>query len=120
MSMSNKKKRGQKYQNKSKFKLNEESKLTQRIKATPLDHLCQRCYDQIKWKIEYKKYKPLSTPGKCTDCKNRSVLKAYRALCDPCATKKVEIRVARDEAIQLGIIATNNADDDDDEQTRPT
>ena len=40
MSMSNKKKRGQKYQNSKKFKLNDDSKLTQRIKATPLDHLC--------------------------------------------------------------------------------
>ena len=111
--MSNRKKHGQKYQNKSKFKLNDDSKLTKRIKATPLDHLCQRCYDQIKWKIDYKKYKPLSAPGKCTDCKNRCVLKAYRALCDACSIKKVEIRVPRDEAIQLGIIATNTADVDD-------
>ena len=60
MSTSNKKKQGQKYKNKTKFRLNEESKLTQRIKATTLDLLCQRCYDQIKWKIDYKKYKPLS------------------------------------------------------------
>ena len=104
MSSSNKKKTGQKYKNKTKFKLNEESKLTKRILATPLDHLCQRCYDQIKWKIDYKKYKPLSQPGKCTDCGKKNVLKAYRALCDPCAIKKVDIRVPRAEAIQLGLI----------------
>ena len=40
MSMSNKKKRGQKHQNVTKFKLNDESKLTKRIMKTPLDHLC--------------------------------------------------------------------------------
>ena len=96
MSMSNKKKRGQKHQNVTKFKLNDESKLTKRIMKTPLDHLCQRCHDQIKWKIDYKKYKPLSQPGKCVECKNRNILKAYRTLCDACATKKVEVRVPRE------------------------
>ena len=110
MSLSNKKKQGQKYKNKQKFKLNDDSKLTQRIKATPLDHLCQRCYEQIKWKIDYKKYKPLSQPGKCTDCSRRNVLKAYRALCDPCTVKKVEIRVPKNEAIQLGIIPAEAVD----------
>ena len=115
MSTSNRKKQGQKYKNKSKFKLNEDSKLTQRIKATPLDHLCQRCYDQIKWKIDYKKYKPLSQPGKCTDCHQKNVLKAYRALCDKCTIKKIEIRVPREEALQLGIIQAPEVEEGQDQ-----
>lgn len=93
-----KKKRGQKHQNASKFRLNEESKLTRRIQKTPLDFLCQRCFDQIQWKIDYKKYKPLSAPARCRDCQKKTILKAYRALCDPCANKKIEIRVTREEA----------------------
>ena len=114
MSMSNKKKQGQKYKNKTKFKINDDSKLTQRIKATPLDHLCQRCYDQIKWKMDYKKYKPLSQPGKCNDCKARCVLKAYRALCDKCALKKVEFRVPRAQAIEMGIIDDGKEEEEED------
>ena len=90
--MSNKKKRGQKYQNATKFKLTAESRMTKRVQATPLDNLCQKCYDVIKWKVEYKKYKALSKngqPGKCTDCGRRNITKAYRILCDSCAVKKV-------------------------------
>ena len=83
-----------------------------------MDMLCQRCYDQIKWKIDYKKYKPLSQPGKCTDCKSRNVLKAYRALCDPCSRKKVEIRVPRAEALQLGIIQAEEGDEEGEEKLK--
>lgn len=32
------------------------------------------------------------------------MLKAYRALCDPCTLKKIEIRVPREEALKLGLI----------------
>ena len=53
--------------------------------------------------MDYKKYKPLSKPGKYVDCKNRNILKAYRTLCDPCATKKIEIRVSRQEAVECGL-----------------
>ena len=102
--MSNKKKSGQKYHNKFKFKVYDDSKLSKRVKKTPLDLLCQRCYDQIKWKMDYGKYKPLSQPGKCVDCGRRNVLKAYRALCDECAKKKIEIRVPKAEAEALGLI----------------
>lgn len=84
----NKKKRGQKHQNVYKFKLNELSAKTQKILSTPKDHLCQRCFDQIQWRIDYKKYKPLSQPARCADCKQKCVFKAYRALCEVCADKK--------------------------------
>ena len=102
--MSNRKKVGQTYQNKFKYKNFAESKLTKRVNKTPLDLCCQRCYDQIKWKMDYGKYKPLSQPGKCVDCGKKNITKAYRALCDTCAQKKVEIRVQKLEAEELGLI----------------
>lgn len=106
MSYSNKKKAGQKHQNKFAFQLktSANSKLTKKIKATPLDFLCQRCFDQLSWKITYKKYKPLSTPKVCVDCKMKIITKAYRALCDGCSNKKIEIRVPNEEATTLGLV----------------
>jgi Zn finger protein HypA/HybF involved in hydrogenase expression len=106
MSLSNTKRKGQHYQNKFAFALKtaSDSKLTKRIKNTPLDFLCQRCYDQVEWKIVYKKYKPLSAPSRCADCSKKTILKAYRTLCDPCATKKIEIRVPREEATTMGMV----------------
>ena len=52
---------------------------------SPLDYLCQRCHDIIKWKIDYRKYKPLTTPGRCNTCNERTIIKAYRTICDRCA-----------------------------------
>ena len=98
MSHNNKKKGAPKHQNKSKFALRDDSKMTRRVLKTPLDLLCQRCYDVIKWKMDYKKYKPLTQPGKCVDCGNRCVTKAYRALCDVCATRKIDVLVPKQEA----------------------
>ena len=55
--------------------------------------LCQRCLDQIQWKIDYKKYKPLTVHARCSECKNKSINKAYRMLCDKCALKKIDVEV---------------------------
>ena len=54
--------------------------------------------------MDYKKYKPLSQPAKCRECNLKNILKAYRALCDSCALKKVEVRVPREEAIAMGLL----------------
>lgn len=54
---------------------------------TPLDLLCQRCYDQLQWRIDYRKYKPLKQPHKCNMCHKPLVLKAYRTICDMCSQK---------------------------------
>jgi len=40
--------------------------------------VCQRCKEQIEWKIKYKKYKPLSQAKTCTHCKQRTVKKAKK------------------------------------------
>lgn len=116
--MSNKKKQGQKYQNATKFKLNDESKLTRRNKITPLDYLCKRCQDQIQWKMDFKKYKPLKQPGKCTECGKRNILKSYRVLCDPCALKTIHVRVPYDEAVKLGLVSTREEEEDQETQAK--
>ncbi len=58
------KKSGQKYQNKEAFKVRFNPKKEEMITKAPLDRLCQRCMDQIQWKLNFGKYKPLSTVGK--------------------------------------------------------
>ena len=40
-------------------------------------------------------------------------MKAYRALCDKCAIKKVEFRVPREQAIEMGIIDDGKQEEDD-------
>lgn len=78
-------KKGQKHQNTYSFKHNKNSKLTKKIAETPLDLLCKRCLDILEWKIKYRKYKPLSVPGKCKICDHKNILKSYRDICDSCA-----------------------------------
>jgi hypothetical protein len=83
----NQKKGAQKYQNDFKFKHNKGSALTKKIKQSPLDKLCPHCLDIMKWKIDYRKYKPLSAPSRCIDCNNKTITKAYRSICDFCAVE---------------------------------
>jgi hypothetical protein len=78
------KKTGQKHQNTFAFKHNKNSMLTRKIQEVPLDFLCAKCLEIMEWKIKYRKYKPLSTPAKCTLCETKTVYKAHRALCDKC------------------------------------
>mmetsp|Transcript_8504 Transcript_8504/g.14314 ORF Transcript_8504/g.14314 Transcript_8504/m.14314 type:complete len:242 (-) Transcript_8504:104-829(-) len=77
----------QRYQNKTKYRHNFKgfTKQMKKILDAPLDHLCQRCHDQIAWKIDYEKYKPLSSVRKCAKCTEPRITKAYRQICDGCA-----------------------------------
>jgi hypothetical protein len=81
-------KQGQKHQNTYAFKHNKNSILTRKIKQSPLDHLCERCMNQVEWRINFRKYKPLSAPSKCNLCDMKNVYKAYRSICDVCANAK--------------------------------
>lgn len=58
------------------------------IKKVMCEGVCKRCREKVLWRFKYDKYKPLKTPGKCQLCKNKTVTKAYRTLCDKCATSK--------------------------------
>ncbi|VDL61388.1 unnamed protein product [Hymenolepis diminuta] len=46
--------------------------------------LCQRCKEIIEWKIKYKKYKPLTKPGTCIKCCQRTIKRAYYTVCESC------------------------------------
>jgi hypothetical protein len=52
--------------------------------------VCDRCREKVQWKFRYDKYKPLKAPATCQQCKQKVVTKAYRTICDKCAsTRKV-------------------------------
>ena len=83
----NNKKKGQKHQNTYTYHHNKGSLISRKILSSPLDLLCERCLEILSWKVKYNKYHPLKTPGKCNQCQEKTIYKAYRTLCDGCATK---------------------------------
>ncbi|CAG8467942.1 599_t:CDS:10 [Ambispora gerdemannii] len=42
----------------------------------------------IEWRKKFKKYKPLSTPKRCVNCREKAVKEAYHTLCKKCADEK--------------------------------
>ncbi|CAO3678412.1 unnamed protein product [Rhizopus microsporus] len=79
---------GQAHQNTTAWKANKNSKKTRQIAALPVYGLCQRCTDVILWRKKYKKYKPLTTPKRCTGCQEKAIKEAYHVLCDNCARNR--------------------------------
>ncbi|KAG7339662.1 DUF2039 domain containing protein [Nitzschia inconspicua] len=75
------------HQNKFAFRHNPKSKLTEKILTSPNVHVCQRCYDKIEWRKQYRKYKPRTQPGTCNECRKRNVLAAYHTICTNCTTE---------------------------------
>ena len=60
---------------------------TRQILSSPLDFLCERCLEKLEWRLNYRKYKPLTTPSRCNICQEKTIYKAYRTICEECATK---------------------------------
>lgn len=60
----------------------------ERIQKGMCEGICDKCREKIQWKFKYDKYKPLKAPGTCQNCKRKTITKAYRTLCDPCAVQK--------------------------------
>lgn len=58
------------------------------IAALPNQGLCEKCHEIIEWKKKYRKYKPLTQPGKCSLCHGRNVKHAYHVICQDCAQKE--------------------------------
>eukprot|EP01128_Nolandella_sp_AFSM9_P004673 TRINITY_DN2134_c0_g1_i1.p1 TRINITY_DN2134_c0_g1~~TRINITY_DN2134_c0_g1_i1.p1 ORF type:complete len:296 (-),score=60.48 TRINITY_DN2134_c0_g1_i1:81-968(-) len=67
-----------------KYKHNKNSKKTRKIFATPIEGLCSSCTRKLEWKKDYRKYKPLSQPKKCTSCSRRSIVNSYHVICRDC------------------------------------
>lgn len=57
-------KKGQKFQNKSAFKVKYDTCSLEVTKKASLDRLCKRCLEQIQWKIQFNKYKPAKVPSR--------------------------------------------------------
>lgn len=81
--------------NQQKFIRNRDIKLKdsevakeERTQRLMCEGVCDRCREKVQWRFQYDKYKSLKAPGKCAWCMNKTVTKAYRALCDPCASAK--------------------------------
>lgn len=67
-----------------------ESELKKEAKIQKLmcEGVCKRCREKVQWRFKYDKYKPLKNPATCQNCKQKTVTKAYRTLCDRCAQSK--------------------------------
>lgn len=80
---------------KKKFIRNRDIKLTNgelkkeaSIQRLMCEGVCDRCREKAQWRFRYGKYKPLKTPGTCANCKQKKITKAYRSLCDGCASAR--------------------------------
>ena len=80
-----KKGRAPAHQNKYAFRHNPKSKKTDKILASPNVGVCCRCHEKIEWRKQYRKYKPLTQPGKCNLCLRRNIKAAYHTICADCA-----------------------------------
>lgn len=63
--------------------------------------ICDKCREKVQWRFNYNRYKSLTKPGSCRECKNKCVTKAYRLFCDPCATKKKACAACGGNIVQL-------------------
>ncbi|GMI17408.1 hypothetical protein TrLO_g9391 [Triparma laevis f. longispina] len=82
------KSRAPKHQNTFAFKHNPNSKKTKQIESKPILGVCLKCKEKLEWRKKYRKYKPLTQPKNCVDCKKRTVLSAYHVVCVPCGKKR--------------------------------
>ena len=80
-----KKGRAPAHQNKYAFRHNPKSKKTDKILTSPNVGVCRRCHEKIEWRKQYRKYKPLTQPGKCNLCQRRNIKAAYHTICADCA-----------------------------------
>jgi hypothetical protein len=65
-----------------------ELKKEAKIQKLMSEGVCKRCREKVQWKFRYDKYKSLKNPATCQECKQKTVTKAYRTLCDRCASAK--------------------------------
>jgi hypothetical protein len=66
--------------------------------------ICDHCREKVQWRFKFNKYKPLTKPGNCQRCKNKTITKAYRSLCDGCATPKKECAACCGDILTLNAV----------------
>ena len=77
-----------KHQNQKSFKVMNNPYLQHLNDNADLSRLCQTCLPKIKWKLQMGKFKPKTQAGKCNVCDLKTVVKAYRHVCDKCCSEK--------------------------------
>ena len=65
-----------------------EIKKEHNIQRAMCEGICARCREKVQWRFQYDKYKPLKNVATCQGCKQKCVTKAYRTLCDMCASQR--------------------------------
>jgi hypothetical protein len=104
-----------------------EEKKEAHIYGKMCEGVCDKCREKVQWRFQYNRYKSLTKPGGCRNCKNKTVTKAYRIFCDPCATSKAACAACGGNTVQLnnerraellvrGLIKENSDDEDEDEE----
>lgn len=78
-------KKSQAYKNTRAYSIRYHDDLKKLQDTAVLDRVCTRCYEQLQWKLQYGKYKPLKQPKKCQACSKKTILKPYRTICNKCA-----------------------------------
>lgn len=77
-----------KHQNEKTYKMMFNPHLIGLQEKADVGRLCKGCYPKITWKLQFGKYKPKTQAGKCNVCDLKTVVKAYRHVCDTCCDAK--------------------------------
>ncbi len=59
-----------------------------KIQKLMCEGICKRCREKVQWKFRFDKYKPLKNPATCQQCRQKTINKAYRTLCERCAVER--------------------------------
>ena len=98
---------------------NGEVRKEEKIQRVMCEGVCNKCREKSQWRFKYNKYKPLKTPSSCRDCNLKTIHKAYRALCDACATKRKVCSACSKDLVSANLEYTtyHKVKEEDDEMT---
>eukprot|EP01114_Cavostelium_apophysatum_P018710 TRINITY_DN5855_c0_g3_i1.p1 TRINITY_DN5855_c0_g3~~TRINITY_DN5855_c0_g3_i1.p1 ORF type:complete len:221 (+),score=36.38 TRINITY_DN5855_c0_g3_i1:46-663(+) len=80
----NVKKGGPAHQNTFAYKHHKNDLKAIKMHSLPNEGLCQHCHEIIEWKKKYNKYKPITKPGTCTKCLQKTITRSYHTICQKC------------------------------------
>lgn len=71
--------------NKVAFRPPKNSTVTMKVNALGNGDVCKRCHDILEWRKNFRKFKLLKRPKKCSMCSQASVKCLYHILCQRCS-----------------------------------
>lgn len=101
---------------------NGEVRKEEKIQRVMCEGVCNKCREKSQWRFKYNKYKPLKTPSSCRDCNLKTIHKAYRALCDACATKRKVCSACSKDLVSANLeyLTYHKVKEEDDETSGPS